>query len=185
MARSNNCTTQSEPKKIGIVMGRFQPFHLSHLSSLRRDLEGVDELVILVSDLPRFSYKHSPKFFSAKENPFSYGERKEMIAVALAEEAKISSDRFSIQPFSRYLLGLRRKDDGQNTYLVASHEKLSKYLKIVLERRGRSVETYGSEHEVGIHATEIRSLLRDGRPWEHLVPRATAEVIHRKTGRLT
>ena len=169
MTRSNNCTAQSEPKTIGIVMGRFQPFHLSHLSSLRRDLEGVDELVILVSDLPRLNYRHLPKFFSAKENPFSYNERREMIARALTEEAKISSDRFSIQPFSRYLLGLRRKDSGRDTYLVASHERLSKYLKIVLEGRGRNVGTYGSEREIGIHATEIRSLLRDGGSWEYLV----------------
>ena len=185
MIKTSNCTTQSEPRTIGVVMGRFQPFHLSHLSSLERDLEGVDKLIILVSDLPRLNYRRAPKFFSAKENPFSYGERKEMIARALEEDAHISSDKFSIQPFTKYLLGLHRKDNDQNTYLVASHEKLSKYLKTVLKRKGRQVKTYGSEREVGIHASEIRSLLRDGRPWEHLVPMATAEVIRRKAGRLS
>lgn len=35
-------------------------------------------------------------------------------------------------------------------------------------------------HEVIVQeGAEVRRLLREGLPWEHLVPRSTAEIVHR------
>ena len=60
--------------KRGLVVGRFQPYHLGHHKALINALKEVDELVIVVG-----SSKESHQF----ENPFTAGERIEMIAIGL------------------------------------------------------------------------------------------------------
>jgi len=54
----------------GLFIGRFQPFHLGHLSDIKDALKEVDELVIAIG-----SSQHS----GTKENPFSTEERIKMI----------------------------------------------------------------------------------------------------------
>lgn len=65
--------------KVGLYIGRFQPFHLGHLSMARRILEQVDHLIIGVG---------SAQYFNEKSNPFTFEERKKMIELTL-EELKI------------------------------------------------------------------------------------------------
>ena len=59
----------------GLVVGRFQPYHMGHHKAILKVLKQVDELVIVIG---------SPmKSFEAEKNPFTCGERIEMIAGAL------------------------------------------------------------------------------------------------------
>lgn len=58
--------------------GRFQPFHNGHLSVVKRLLEGFDEVVIAIGS--------AQEGFTCR-NPFTAGERLEMIARVLKEEA--------------------------------------------------------------------------------------------------
>ena len=60
----------------GLFVGRFQPFHLGHLDAIEATLERVEELIIVVGS---GEYSHSDK------NPFTAGERVEMIRAALKE----------------------------------------------------------------------------------------------------
>ncbi len=182
MLDNNQSGTQNGTKVIGVLFGRFQPFHLSHLEGIKRYSEKVDEIIILVSDFPLLKYRHSPKLLSAKENPFSYDERREMIEKALVNEAGMGTDRFSVRPFLGYLLDMHRGDGDLNVYLIADHGKLSKYLKAAFRRSGRVAKSCSNGAETGVHATEIRSLIRDGKDWEGLVPQSTAAVVHRKAG---
>ncbi len=174
--------THSETKVVGVVFGRFQPFHLSHMAALKRCSEKVDEMIVLVSDLPLLRYGHSPKMLSRAENPFDYKDRKEMIERALVDEAGIMEDKFSVHPFLKYLFDMHRRDADQNIYIIADHGKLSKYLKAAFRSKGRKASTYGNGAETGVHATEIRALIRAGREWEGLVPKSTADVVHTKIG---
>src|SRR5205809_6256180 len=58
-------------------IGRFQPFHRGHLAMVRRILESNDEIIVGIGSA---QYSHTG------ENPFTSGERYEMIKRALDAE---------------------------------------------------------------------------------------------------
>ena len=60
--------------KRGLVVGRFQPYHLGHHKALLNALKEVDEMIIVIGS-PEKSFELS--------NPFTAGERIEMISNAL------------------------------------------------------------------------------------------------------
>jgi len=60
--------------KRGLYVGRFQPFHLGHLSAVKSVLKDVEELVIVIGSA---QYSHTTA------NPFTAGERLIMIRKAL------------------------------------------------------------------------------------------------------
>src|SRR5438128_7695089 len=55
-------------------IGRFQPFHRGHLATVKRILESNDEIIVGIGSA---QYSHTG------ENPFTAGERYEMIKRAL------------------------------------------------------------------------------------------------------
>lgn len=59
----------------GLIVGRFQPYHLGHHKGILRALKHVDELVIVIGSPMRS--------FEVNKNPFTCGERIEMISGAL------------------------------------------------------------------------------------------------------
>src|SRR5207245_2773190 len=60
-----------------LFVGRFQPFHRGHLATVRRILETNDEIIVGIGSA---QYSHTG------ENPFTAGERYEMIKRALDAE---------------------------------------------------------------------------------------------------
>ena len=68
----------------GLLIGRFQPFHLGHLAALEFALSVVENLWIGIGS------SNKP---NQKQNPFSADERKEMILTSIN---KSSSDRIKI-----------------------------------------------------------------------------------------
>ena len=56
--------------KIGVTLGRFQPFHLGHKGIVDGALSAVDTLLILIG---------SSNLAPNTKNPFSFDERKAMI----------------------------------------------------------------------------------------------------------
>ena len=64
----------------GLLIGRFQPFHLGHLHVLHYPLRSVDKLWIGIG---------SSNKSNEKENPFSVDERREMITSSLLEDSEI------------------------------------------------------------------------------------------------
>lgn len=78
----------------GLYPGRFQPFHLGHLSVIKWALERVNELIILIG---------SAQESHTLNNPFSAGERIEMIKRALETEG-IDMKRIYIIPVPDILM---------------------------------------------------------------------------------
>ena len=67
----------SKKYKLGILIGRFEPFHLGHLNNYKAAAEIADKVVIFVgSSYQSRTYK----------NPFTFTERKSMILNAIAEQ---------------------------------------------------------------------------------------------------
>src|SRR5207247_3157762 len=61
----------------GFLVGRFQPFHRGHLAMMRRILESKEEIIVGIG---------SAQYSQTGENPFTAGERYEMIKRALDAE---------------------------------------------------------------------------------------------------
>ena len=72
--------------KVGATVGRFQPFHLGHLSVILEALKYVKILKIGIG---------SSQYSNTAENPFDYDTRKRFIEESLKEKG-IPSDRYQI-----------------------------------------------------------------------------------------
>src|SRR5438552_16353750 len=67
-------------------IGRFQPFHRGHLATVKRILESNEEIIVGIG---------SSQYSHTGENPFTAGERYEMIKRALRAEG---SHNYQIGP---------------------------------------------------------------------------------------
>jgi nicotinamide-nucleotide adenylyltransferase len=154
--------------KRGLFVGRFQPFHLGHLSAVKAALERVEDLIIVVGSA---EYSHSDK------NPFTAGERIEMIRAAL-EEAKIDPSRYMIVPirdvhihatWAPFIVSQVPRFD-----IVFTNEPLTSRL---FKERGYRVERIPFFDRADYSATEIRQRILKGKNWESLVPKSIAGLI--------
>ncbi len=154
--------------KRGLFVGRFQPFHLGHLSGIKTALEHVEELVIVVGSA---EYSHSEK------NPFTAGERVEMILAAL-KEANIDPTRYVVIPvrdmhihatWVPFVVSQVPRFD-----VVFTNESLTSRL---FKEQGYTVERIPFFERAAYSATEIRERILKGRNWESLVPKSVAELL--------
>jgi len=152
----------------GLFVGRFQPPHLGHLHAVKQVFKECDELVIVVG-----SAQYSHTF----ENPFTAGERIEMLRLALKEEG-IDLSRTIIVPVP---------DVGEHSLWVAKVVSFTPKFQIVytnnplvqrlFEEAGyevRQIVLYKREREMG---TIIRERMLKGEEWESLVSKSVAEYI--------
>ena len=159
----------------GLMLGRFQPFHKGHLALTKQILSECDELLIIIG---------SAQFNFIDKDPFSAGERVLMIHEAL-KEAGVDLSRCYIIPVAndennaRWLAYLRSmvppfdvlySGNDFVRYLTRSQDS-----SIVIEN-----PVFAEINEY--NGTNIRCLMQEGKPWEHLVPPAVAKVIQQVGG---
>lgn len=151
----------------GLFLGRFQPMHLGHLSVVKRLVDAHDEVVLAIGSA---NVSHS------QVNPFTAGERVEMIAATLRGEGL--HDRVHVVPVP---------DLGRNALWVSHVRSLvprfsTLYTNNPLPARLFSEAGYrvapAPFHERGsFEGTRIRRLMLEGGDWQSLVPEPVAEVI--------
>ncbi|MDW0122264.1 MAG: nicotinamide-nucleotide adenylyltransferase, partial [Nitrososphaeraceae archaeon] len=154
----------------GLMLGRFQPFHRGHLALTKQILSECDELLMIIG---------SAQFNFIDKDPFSAGERMLMIHEAL-KEAGVDLSRCYIIPVAndennaRWLAYIRSMVPPFD--VLYSGNDFVKYLarsqdsSIVIED-----PMFAEINEY--NGTNIRRLMQEGKPWEHLVPPAVAKVI--------
>lgn len=159
----------------GLMLGRFQPFHKGHLALTKQILSECDELLIIIG---------SAQFNFIDKDPFSAGERVLMIHEAL-KEAGVDLSRCYIIPVAndennaRWLAYIRSMVPPFD--VLYSGNDFVKYLarsqdsSIVIED-----PMFAEINEY--NGTNIRRLMQEGKPWEHLVPPAVAKVIQQIGG---
>jgi nicotinamide-nucleotide adenylyltransferase len=154
--------------KRGLYVGRFQPFHLGHLSAVKIILEDVEELVIVVGSA---QYSHTTA------NPFTAGERLMMIRLALVE-ANLNCSRVWIVPvpdvhlhmlWVAALEGYTPKFD-----IVYSNEPLTRRLFTEAGYKVKEIRFF--ERKV-YSSTDIRAKMIKGEDWIKLVPKSVAAFI--------
>jgi len=132
--------------RTALFVGRFQPFHHGHLHAIRKILEESDDLLIVVGSA---QMSHEP------DNPFTAGERLEMIRKALA-----ASD----VPLEKYML-IPIPDAPAHRVWVSQVES-----RRLLVEAGYEVKGIELHMRKKYEATEIRRRILSGKDWEDLVP---------------
>lgn len=156
-----------------LFVGRFQPFHLGHLHAVQRILEEAEELIVVVGSA---QMSHEP------DNPFTAGERIEMIRAALAD-AKVNRERYMLIPIAdapshrtwvSYVESQTPRFD-----VVYSNQALTRRLLI---EAGYDVKEIPLHRRSKYEATEIRRRILKGEDWSDLVPRPVYKIVEEIDG---
>jgi len=156
-----------------LMMGRFQPFHLGHLDLVKQILSDYDEVIIAIT---------SSQFNYLEKDPFTAGERIEMIYQTLKEE-KIDLRRCFIIPLENQF--------NVATWASFLKSSLPKFDRVVTGNKYVHMLLNDSEIEV-VHpkfferekynATKIRKMIIQDNSWENFVPKAVVRIINEIDG---
>jgi len=153
----------------GIFIGRFQPFHLGHLSTVKFALEKVKHLYIVVGS--------SQKSHELK-NPFTAGERILMIRNTLNSE-KVDPSRYLIIPVpdaTGHAVWTAFIDQVVPAYqVVFSSDRLT--LQLYREKGVPTIEPPLLDRPQ-YSATEVRKRIIEGGKWKTLVPSSVVKIIN-------
>ena len=158
----------------GLMMGRFQPFHLGHLNLAKHILSECDELIIAVT---------SSQFNYLEKDPFTAGERIEMIHHSLKNEHVDLTKCFIVAIENQFNIATWA------SYLKASLPKFdkvfsgNKYVSMLLADSGYDVVAPKFLERDKYNATNIRNMIINGNDdWEKIVPSAVATEIKKING---
>lgn len=147
-------------QETALLVGRFQPFHLGHLSVVKQIEKAPDVAKILIGI-------GSSQEGNTEHNPFSFNERLQMIKATLEKRME--------KPFA--IFGIPD---------VYNDEKWRKLMDILVPEKfsilytgndwvSRIFDGYGIEirkpvHDLPICATDVRELIKQNGDWHDLVP---------------
>lgn len=161
--------------KRGLYIGRFQPLHYGHLSSLQWCINRVDELIIAVGS--------SDKSFE-KKNPFTAGERIEMIRNTIVKEMDEKMlQRIILIPVPD--IGIHQLWTYNTDILVPKYNVVftnDHFTSMLYKERNVEVikpELIKRDH---LSATEVRYRISCDKNWQELVSDKTAESIMEMNG---
>jgi nicotinamide-nucleotide adenylyltransferase len=154
----------------GLLIGRFQPFHAGHLGLVRAIRSARPDAALLLGI-------GSAEQSYTWENPFTAGERFEMVDAAV-REARL--DRVEIVPVAdiqrhalwvRYLEGLLPAFDR-----VYTNNPLT---QLLFEKAGYAVESPSLIERDRFEGARIRERMATGAAWSDLVPPAVARYLEK------
>ena len=151
---------------IGLLIGRFQPFHLGHLDAVKFALSIVDELSIGIGSSNRFN---------EKRNPFTADERKEMIESSLDESILEKIKIYYIPDVNDHDKWTYHIDEIIPKYdVVFSNDEFTHTL---FGKRGIKVIPVPLKQREILSGTDIRIRIRDGKDLSGFVPDGTKKVL--------
>lgn len=150
----------------GLLIGRFQPFHLGHLDALHFALSKVDKLWVGLGS------SNKPL---QKNNPFSAEERKKMILSSVDESIRNKIKIYSIPDFEDHKQWIEHIDTIVPKFdIVFTNDEMTKYL---YSKRNTSVCSIPFTKRNILSGTNIRDLIVSDQHWEELVPEGTKNFL--------
>lgn len=151
----------------GLLIGRFQPFHLGHLDALHFALSKVDKLWVGLGS------SNKP---IEKNNPFSAEERKQMILDSIDDSIKNKIEICFIPDFENH----QKWADHINTIIpkfdiIFTNDEMTEYL---YSKRGKQVSTIPFTKRDILSGTNIRDLIISDQTWENFVPDGTRKYLN-------
>ena len=150
----------------GLLIGRFQPFHLGHLDAVLFGLARTENLFICIG---------SSNKSNERKNPFSAEERREMILTSI--EPSIA-DRIKI--FDVPDVGDHEKWTFEIDKTVPKYDIVftnDEFTRTLFEKREISVISVILKDREKFSGTNIRNLIAYDRNWRDLVPQGTRNVL--------
>ena len=150
----------------GLLIGRFQPFHLGHLDAVLFGLSRTENLFIGIG---------SSNKSNENRNPFSAKERREMIISSIepsmAERIKI----FDIPD-----VGDHEKWAFEIDKIVPKYDVVftnDEFTQTLFEKREMNVVPVVLKDREKFSGTNIRNLITEDKNWRDLVPQGTRNVL--------
>ncbi|AJW70695.1 nicotinamide-nucleotide adenylyltransferase [Nitrosopumilus adriaticus] len=152
----------------GLMMGRFQPFHLGHLDLAKQILDECDELIIAIT---------SSQFNYLEKDPFTAGERIEMIHNSLKESSLDLTrcfvvsieNQFNVATWASYLKSTLPHFDK----VYSGND----YVSMLLADSGIEVVIPKFLDRTQFNATRIRSMIISDENWKDFVPNAVYDLL--------
>jgi len=150
----------------GLLIGRFQPFHLGHLEALQFALSKVDKLWIGLGS------SNKP---IEKNNPFSAEERKEMILSSIDDPMKDKISIYFIPDLDNHVKWIEKIDTIVPKFdIVFSNDELTKHL---YSKRTVPITPIPFLKRDVLSGTNIRRLIISDQKWNDLVPDGTKNFL--------
>ena len=152
----------------GLLIGRFQPFHLGHLDAVLFALARIDQLSICIGS----SNKHNEK-----RNPFSAAERREMILSSIESSITNRIKIFNIPDVDNHEKWTSEIDQIVPKYDVVFTN--DEFTKTLFEKHQINVIQVILKDREKFSGTNVRQLILDGKNWQDLVPQGTRKVLNK------
>jgi len=150
----------------GLLIGRFQPFHLGHLEALRFALSKVDKLWVGLGS------SNKPV---EKNNPFTAEERKEMILSSIDDSMKKNISIYFIPDVDNHVKWIEKIDTIVPKFdIIFSNDDLTKHL---YSKRATQVVSIPFFNRDKLSGTNIRDLIISDQKWDDLVPEGTKNFL--------
>ncbi|MEW5936213.1 MAG: nicotinamide-nucleotide adenylyltransferase [Candidatus Thermoplasmatota archaeon] len=155
----------------GALLGRFQPIHKGHLWVLRKLLSECDEAIVVIGSAQA---SHEP------DNPFSAGERYEMVRACLSKEEMARVAIVPLEDLNRYpLWAAHVRSRCPSFQRVYTRNPLTAAL---FRDAGYEVVEHEHHRKELYSGTEVRRRMIAAEPWKELVPPGAVQVIERIRG---
>ena len=150
----------------GLLIGRFQPFHLGHLDAVLFGLSRAENLFICIG---------SSNKSNERKNPFSAEERREMITLSIEPSITDRIKIFDIPDVGDHEKWTFEIDKISPKYDVVFTN--DEFAKTLFEKREISVISVILQDREKFSGTNIRELIADDKNWQDLVPQGTRKVL--------
>ncbi len=152
----------------GLLIGRFQPFHLGHLEALQFALSKVDKLWLGLGS------SNKPM---EKTNPFTVEERKQMILSSIDDSIKNKISIYSIPDLDNHVKWIENIDTIVPDYqIVFSNDPMTEHL---YSKRNVNVMTIPFFKRDQLSGTRLRDLIKSDQKWDDLVPEGTKLLLQK------
>lgn len=153
----------------GVFIGRFQPLHKGHLTVIEKMQKEASKIIIVLGT-PTNLKTINP------DNPFTTKERKRMLEIILKKYSKVPWKIVVIKDYNRHdvwLNNLKRKIPGKNAIIYSGN----KLVQNLCKKNGLKVKSV--DYIINIHATKIRKLMHNRKPWKHYLPNEINKVVNK------
>ncbi len=167
----------------GVIHGRFQVLHNDHVKYLMAGKKLCRHLVVGITNPDPFLTKMEdadPERNNPLANPLTYYERYALVNAAL-EEQGIEARQFSVVPFPINFPDLYKYYVPMDAvFFLTIYDGWGKKKLSYFEEQGLKTHVLWEVplEQKGISAGEIRELMIDNEPWEHLVPLSVSALLN-------